>query len=165
MENKSFTLIELLVVISIIGMLASIVLVSVKGARERARDARTVQEVEEIVKAFYLYYDANGKYPVPISTSPRCLGRPGTHRCNCKTKSGEDCAVSKGDDTLNTALSVYISSMPYPASCGMYDSYIYVWTTQEIAWPFKTNAVKCPGAASPVVDDCGRQWCWQSLPK
>jgi len=43
MRNKSFTLIELLVVIAIIGLLASIVIVSLKGTREKARIARGLQ--------------------------------------------------------------------------------------------------------------------------
>ncbi|MCL5011166.1 MAG: prepilin-type N-terminal cleavage/methylation domain-containing protein, partial [Patescibacteria group bacterium] len=41
--NKAFTLIELLVVISIIGILASTVLVSLSSSKDRARQANTLK--------------------------------------------------------------------------------------------------------------------------
>ncbi|MBU1291944.1 type II secretion system GspH family protein [Patescibacteria group bacterium] len=64
-KSKGFTLIELLVVITIIGLLASIVLVSLNSARAKARDARRVADLYQIVLALELYYDTNGTYPNP----------------------------------------------------------------------------------------------------
>lgn len=46
--RKAFTLIELLVVIAIIGILASIVLVSLRGATTMAKDARVTAAVEQV---------------------------------------------------------------------------------------------------------------------
>ncbi len=65
-KNKAtaFTLIELLVVIAVIGLLASIVLVSLTSAREKGRDARRLQDISQIVKALQLYWIDNDRYPI-----------------------------------------------------------------------------------------------------
>ena len=56
-------MIELLVVIAIIGLLASIVLVSLNSARGKARDARRKADLHQIQTALEMYYDSYGHYP------------------------------------------------------------------------------------------------------
>jgi len=70
-KNKGFTLIELLVVIAIIGLLSSVVLVSMKGARAGARDARRAQEIKQISTALELYYNKYEAYPIGSAGSDR----------------------------------------------------------------------------------------------
>jgi prepilin-type N-terminal cleavage/methylation domain-containing protein len=55
MNKKGFTLIELLVVIAIIGLLSSVVLVSLKGTREKAKIARGLNFSHSIQNALGAY--------------------------------------------------------------------------------------------------------------
>ncbi len=63
--QQGFTLIELLVVISIIGLLASVVLVALNGARAKARDARRKADLKQIGTALDLFYGTNNTYLIP----------------------------------------------------------------------------------------------------
>jgi type II secretion system protein G len=62
-KKRGFTLIELLVVMSIIGVLATIVLVSLNEARTKARDIRRIADIRQVTLALALYYDDFIEYP------------------------------------------------------------------------------------------------------
>ena len=72
-HKKGFTLIELLVVIAIIGLLSSIVLASLNNARKKARDARRLSDMRQILLALEMYYDSHNRYP-SISGDSCCDG-------------------------------------------------------------------------------------------
>ena len=98
MKRKSFTLIELLVVIAIIGLLSSIVLVSINGVRAKARDVRRKSDINAMVLALELYYDNNGEYPPSGGASS-----PNSSWSNSNDSSWT---------TLGNNLSEYLDNMP-----------------------------------------------------
>jgi prepilin-type N-terminal cleavage/methylation domain-containing protein len=91
--SKGFTLIELMVVISIIALLSSIVLASIKDARTKAVEASYHQYLKQYATALELYRNDNqGNYPTTATVS-----------------------ISIGGTYMVNSLSPYIKIQPAPS--------------------------------------------------
>lgn len=81
MKQRGFTLIELLISIAIIGLLSSVVLLSVGVARDKASDSKYKAELTQLRNALELYYIDNGHYP---TMNPACWNADWVYS-NCGT--------------------------------------------------------------------------------
>ena len=61
-KRQGFTLIELLIVIAIIGILSSIVLVSLSSARNKSRDAAIKTEAQQFARLMAFEFTETGSY-------------------------------------------------------------------------------------------------------
>jgi len=100
-----------LVVIAIIGLLASIILVSLNSARAKARDTKRMAALKQIQLALEMYYDDNDSYPVrhAYTTNVNC----GVNWCN-----------------LENDLSPYLSVLPRDPK-GLQNTYRYYYDGGE----------------------------------
>ncbi len=83
--EKGFTLLELLIVISIIGVLSTVVIVSLDKSRKNARNKAVIEQMFEYQKSLELSYASSGNYPGTDSSRKQryCIGEGLT--------SGEQC--------------------------------------------------------------------------
>jgi prepilin-type N-terminal cleavage/methylation domain-containing protein len=76
-RKRGFTLIELLVVIAVIGLLASVVLVNLKESKAKVRDAKRLQDLDQLIKAIQIYAETYNEWPGVgdsggVHISPKC---------------------------------------------------------------------------------------------
>ncbi len=108
-NKKGFTIIELLVVIAIIGLLATISMVALNGARKKSRDAKRLADIKQYQTALEMYFNDNNKYPI-TNHAGLDLGSKYTY-CIANTSTG----FGKKDgsiDECSTATKVYMVGTP-----------------------------------------------------
>jgi len=148
-NNDGFTLIELLVVIAVIGLLSSIVLVSVNSARMKARDARKQADFKAITNALYMFYDYYGR--MPNNYNP-CCGA-------C-----EDSYYNQSMQELIDAK--FLSSIPKSPGGGAYCYYNY-GASNSIGALIATGLEAAPATITGIPPSCrpwgaGVNWCDQN---
>jgi general secretion pathway protein G len=87
-SQGGFTLIELMVVILIIGLLATIVVQSLRGATDKAKRVKAEADISEIKTALDRYYLDVGSYPNTEQGLQALVSAPNTG--NVSQRGGED---------------------------------------------------------------------------
>ena len=108
-SKRGFTLIELLVVIAIIGILASIVLVSLNSARGKGRDAARISSLQEMAKAIAI----NDTDPAPamnIAAGTACTTGLDASLCTLVGTTADGFGSYKDPSTTGTPCTTSIGS-------------------------------------------------------
>ncbi len=134
-NNKGFTLIELMVVIAIIGLISSVVLSSLAGARSKARDTKRVGEIRSVERALDLYsLDNNGNFPLSNINSwsggPTSVPRKADGSVDCFHPT----VLLNNTNLFDTLVPKYLASRPSqdPQAAQGY-CYVYVTDSTVVA--------------------------------
>ncbi|MFH0907118.1 MAG: type II secretion system protein [bacterium] len=163
-KKNGFTLVELLVVIAIIGILSSIVLVSLSSARGKARNATRLSDIKQYITTFEMAYDQNGEYPDIGDTNWRCLGNYSDNLCW-----GNGTSVAESA-TLNAILDDWFSALPAGdlvcSGSTCYEGYLYrcvtrtggICTSLDVRWFMEGNNQSC-GPGSVISTNVNWTYC------
>lgn len=130
---KGFTLIELLVVISILGLLASVMLVAFNDVREKAKRSIALTNQRQLSKAVELYFDDVGFYPPDTNRG----WDPGIAKPLPYNKDlGYDCNVDPTPCTCPSAIFPPCGATPFPLPANWMTQVTSRWKGPYIAiWP------------------------------
>lgn len=71
-DRGGFTIVELLIVIVIIGILATLVIVTYNGIQQKARDTKRKTDVDALQGQLEAYWATYAKYPCLVATTSTC---------------------------------------------------------------------------------------------
>jgi|ERR1700683_420702 general secretion pathway protein G len=87
-SQEGFTLIEIMVVILILGLLATIVVQSLRGATDKAKKVKAQADIAEIKTGLDRYYLDSGSYPTTDQGLTALMSQPSSGRIPTNYESG-----------------------------------------------------------------------------
>jgi len=141
-KEHGFTIVELLIVIVVLGILATLVILSYSGVQERARNARMQSDLKSAQELVETYYAQHGSYP-QTTTNPKSNWHAADVRSDANCPNG----------TSQTDWIPGVGSLPQSVSNnnggvnGTYGCYLYVSDGTEYvisAW----NTLSTPQTAT-----------------
>jgi prepilin-type N-terminal cleavage/methylation domain-containing protein len=119
-NQAGFTLIELLTTIAIIGLLATLAMIAVGVARERAKISNAQHDIDQIFKALTLMHNDTGQWPGHQAINQACAPTCAANNEFCGPDlAGQDC-VGKGMGDASAGLLLNDTTTPYPQWSGPY---------------------------------------------
>jgi type II secretion system protein G len=146
--KRGFTLVELLVVISILGVLATIGLMTFNSAQAKGRDAQRKSDLKQISSALELYYNDYGAYPASSGANTGQI-------IGCPTTTGTVCGWGSGQFTDDKT--IYMRQMPKDPMSNQ--SYYYRGVTvngvENQGFQLYAKLENTQDATSCIGGDCG----------
>jgi prepilin-type N-terminal cleavage/methylation domain-containing protein len=144
-KKQGFTLIELLVVIAIIGLLASIVLVSLSSARNKGKDSRIISDIRQIVIALRSGYNGVG-YPDLKNNANTGVVATGNASCTTNSWNGSGPQFTKLDPLM------------FDICAQMNNGYTPAFIGNQAG----TNPVDAYAIYGPLLTNAGKFYCMDS---